>query len=251
MIIVQFDAVYHHWGLLLLRSLALHEPEQPVLADVVNLEPASVAELHAAHPRAIVLAQSVPPQTVSPAWMANRKTRVLWSAMCRHPDEPWYALFDADFLVRRPLSDLWQRMDGHPAALFYTNGVWNGRRYPHLVTPSGLVLVRSDARHLVERWIAWQERKRSLDGIRPGAWFWDQVTLLAAARETAIPFSTLPMAEYADCSLRSDSAIWSAHVSPTDKDRFYRHFAAELERQIAAAPKKMSLTPERARSRPS
>ena len=37
MIVLQFDSVYYHWGLLMVRSLALHEPRRQVLADTVNL----------------------------------------------------------------------------------------------------------------------------------------------------------------------------------------------------------------------
>ena len=51
MIVLQFDGGYAHWGLLMLRSLALHEPGHRVLVDGVNLGPKQWAEVAKAHPR--------------------------------------------------------------------------------------------------------------------------------------------------------------------------------------------------------
>src|SRR5262245_19575705 len=108
MIVLQFDDRYHHWGALMLRSLALHEPRKRVLADVGNLSPEQVEEISRAHPKVTVRADTCP--ETSPAQMAIRKCFVLQWAMDEHPREPWYGIFDADFLVRRPLHHLWALM---------------------------------------------------------------------------------------------------------------------------------------------
>jgi hypothetical protein len=47
-IIVQFDYHYYHWAHLMLRSLALHETQQPVFADTINLGPEQVMEIQQA-----------------------------------------------------------------------------------------------------------------------------------------------------------------------------------------------------------
>ena len=146
MIILQFDDKYHPWGLLMVRSLAFHEPDKRVLLDTVNLNPAQVSELEQAHPHAIVENDTTTWETTSPEQMVNRKPFVMQKAMDAYPDEPWYGLFDADFLARRSLSDLWSKLDERPATLFSTNGKWRGRVYRHLITPSGIVLVRPDGR---------------------------------------------------------------------------------------------------------
>ena len=237
MIVLQFDDRYHHWGELMLRSLALHEPRKRVLADVVNLRPEQVEELARAHPKVIVRTETAAETT--PEGMVNRKCFVLQRVMNEYPRERWYGLFDADFLVRRPLRDLWAMMQRVPAALIVTNGVWQGRVYQHLMTPSGIVMVRPDGRALIESWVRWQSSQEAIAGIRPGAWFWDQVTLLRARDEALLPYVAIPMRQFADCELRTDSAIWSANVDRQDKDHYFRRFSAELERQLrgaAAAP---------------
>ena len=165
--------------------------------------------------------------------MANRKPAVLQRVMEEHPEEPWYCLMDADFLVRRPLPDLWDLMRRADAALFMTNGVWEGRVYPHLITPSGIVLVHPDARRLVDRWVAWSSREIEVAGIEPGAWFWDQVTLLRARDETPLRYAVIPMGDFADCGLSPGTAIWSANVGPDRKDWYYQLFLREHERQAA------------------
>jgi hypothetical protein len=152
--------------------------------------------------------------------------------MDEYPREPWYSLFDADFLVRRPLRDLWALMRQAPAALFVTDGIWQGRVYQHLRTPSGIVMVRPDGRRLIESWVNWQASRDAIAGIRPGAWFWDQVTLLQARDDSCLHYATISMGQFADCGLRADSAIWSANVGEGQKDQYYRWFRQELERQI-------------------
>ncbi len=149
-IIVQFDHHYYHWAHLMLRSLALHETRHPVFADTINLGPEQVTELQQAYPRLTIDTDIMPENASSKAFMANRKAFVMQRAMDRFPDAPWYGLFDADFLIRRPLDDLWTYLDGHPTALFVTNGMWEGRFYLRLVAPSGMVLVRPDGRALID-----------------------------------------------------------------------------------------------------
>ncbi len=229
MIILQFDDRYHHWGALMLRSLALHEPRKRVLADVVNLRPEQVEEISRAHPKVIVKTEAG--IETSPERMINRKSFVLRRAMDEYPREPWYGLFDADFLVRRPLRDLWALMRQAPAALIVTDGVWQGRVYQHLRTPSGIVMVRPDGRRLIEDWVKRQSSEDAIAGIRPGAWFWDQVTLLQARDDSCLHYARISMGRFADCGLRADSAIWSANVGEGQKEQYYRWFRQELERQ--------------------
>lgn len=111
MIILQFDDKYHHWGRLMLRSLMLHEPDKRILADSVNLSVEQVDELRQAHAHVIVQNDTTTWPTTSPEQMVNRKPFVMQNAMDAYPDETWFGLFDADFLVRRPLADLWSLLD--------------------------------------------------------------------------------------------------------------------------------------------
>ncbi|HEX4966650.1 MAG TPA: hypothetical protein VF173_37920 [Thermoanaerobaculia bacterium] len=230
MIVLQFDDRYHHWGELMLRSLALHEPGERVLADVVNLRPEQVEEISRAHPKVIVRTETAVETT--PELMINRKCFILQRVMNEHPREPWYCLFDADFLVRRPLRPLWALMHRFPVALILTNGMWQGRVYQHLITPSGIVMVRPDGRELIESWVRWQSSEEAIAGIQPGAWYWDQVTLLRARDEACLDYAVIPMQDFADCELRADSAIWSANVDRREKDLYFRWFSEEHERQI-------------------
>lgn len=233
MIVLQFDAPYVHWGLLMLRSLALHEPQRKVLVDAVNLDREERAAVCGAHPRVVLRWETW--ETTSPERMVSRKCLVLGRAMDEHPGEPWYCLMDADFLVRRPLSDLWALTHRAEAGLIVTSGVWRGRVYQHLITPSGIVLVRRDGRALVDRWTRWSSHHEAIAGIRPGAWFWDQVTLLKARDEAPLRYAVIPMGDFADCSLRPRAAIWSANVPPDDKGRYYACFREEHARQLARA----------------
>ena len=233
MIILQFDDKFHHWGLLMVRSLALHEPDKRVLLDTVNLSPEQVAALVQAHPRVIVENDTTSWAETTPSLMVNRKPFVMQNAMDAYPDEPWFGLFDADFLVRRPMPDLWARLDRRPAALFRTNGRWRGHVYRHLITPSGIVLVRPDGRALIDNWAKWQAHDEPIGRIKPRQWYWDQLTLLEAREETPLRYAFIPMRAFADIHLMPETAIWSAHVAR--KQSYYPLFLKEYERQRDAA----------------
>jgi len=229
MIVLQFDSVYYHWGLLMVRSLALHEPHKQVLADTVNLSVQQQAELQRAHPQILVTSESIAGNGSLRAEMARRKTMVLQRALDTFPDQPWFAMFDADMLVRRPLTDLWSLLDDHQAALLMTNGVWEGRVYPHLFTPSGIVLVRRDGRELVDNWVKWDCHPHALHGRRPGEWFWDQCTLLQAREDSRVKCAAIPFQRFFCNHCPGVAAIWSAHGGW--KNRSYRSFLVEHEVQ--------------------
>jgi hypothetical protein len=229
-IVLQFDRAYHHWGLLMLQSLALHEPRQAVLCDTVNLTSGEVECLERAHGNVRVAntASATPTNAES---MAARKPFVFEQTMRRYPGEPWYAMLDADFLVRRPLDDLWSLVDRHPAALFHTDGYERDIYYRHLVNPSGIVLVRPDGQALIDCWVKWSAHTAPLGPIRPQEWFWDQVTLTEARLESGIRCQMIPLDVFADDELRLDSAIWSANVGDR-KAEYYERFRAEHLRQV-------------------
>lgn len=229
MIIFQFDNAYHRWGLLALQSLQLHEPVTPVFCDTVNLSDHQITELQRAHERVTISNDSSTYSQTSPAQMAARKPFVFQNAMQRFPSHPLYGLFDADFLVRRPLQALWSLLDAHPAALFMTNGMWAGKYYRRLITPSGIVVVRPEAKRLIDCWAKWYHHDQPLEGIAPGAWFWDQITLAEAWTEAGIPCAMIRMDIYGDCQLSQSSTIWSAHVP--QKDTYYELFRREYLRQ--------------------
>jgi len=229
MIVLQFDAAYFEWGLLMVRSLALHEPGKKLLADTVNLDAEQRRHLQRAHPRITVKSETIAGGESLRERMACRKIEVLQRAMDAFPDEPWFGLFDADMLVRRPLPDLWAKLDEHHAALIMSNGMWDGRVYPHLLTPSGIVLVRRDGRALVESWAHWSRHPEPLFSRRPGEWFWDQCALLQAQNETRLPYALISIADFACATCSRTAAIWSAHVP--EKEIYYRYFRVEHERQ--------------------
>ena len=229
MIVLQFDAAYFEWGLLMVRSLALHEPERNLLADTVNLDAEQRRRLGRAHPRVTVTSETIAAGESLREQMACRKIAVLQRAMDAFSDERWFGLFDADMLVRRPLPDLWAKLDEHHAALIMSNGMWAGRIYPHLLTPSGIVLVRRDGRALVESWARWSRHPEPLFSRRPGEWFWDQCALLQAQNETRLRYALISIADFACANCARTAAIWSAHVS--EKERYYRYFRVEHERQ--------------------
>ncbi|HEV2687748.1 MAG TPA: hypothetical protein VGV35_04315 [Bryobacteraceae bacterium] len=233
MIILQFDKAYHHWGLLALQSLQLHEPHTPVLCNTVNLTEALIAELERAHGQ-VSITNGVSDRSTTPEQMAARKPFVLLHAIENYPDEPWYALLDADFLVRRPLNSLWALLDDHPAALFITDGFEHGTYYRQLVTPSGIVLVRREARKLIDCWAKWYHHDRALGSIEPLAWYWDQITLAEAWTEAGVPCATIPLDIYGDDQLRPSAAIWSANVGDR-KQRYYELFGMEYQRQRSKA----------------
>ena len=229
MIIVQFDHRYYHWAQLMVRSLALHETQYPVFADTINLDSEQVTELQQSYPRLTISNDTMPENASSKAYMASRKPFVMQRVMDRFPYEPWYGLFDADFLIRRPLDDLWEHLGGHPTALFVTNGMWEGRFHLRLVTPSGIVLARPDGRALIDNWARWFFHDQPIEAIQPRGWFWDQVTLVMAWRESGLPHRPIPMHIFANSGLSHEAAIWSAHVP--QKQDYYVRFQQEYERQ--------------------
>jgi len=233
MIILQFDSAYFHWGLLVLQSLNLHEPDTFVLCNTVNLADHQVAELEGRHAHVLVT-NGVADIVTSPEQMAARKPFVMQYAMQHYPDQQMYALLDADFLVRKPPGPLWALLDNHPAALFIGDGMENGIFYPQLVTPSGIVLVRSDGQKLIDCWAKWYYHDQRIGSIEPLAWYWDQITLAEAWKESGISCATIPMHIYGDEQLRPGAAIWSANVGDR-KPRYYELFRDEYHRQAEAA----------------
>jgi len=230
MIVLNFDRCYYHWALLLLRSLQLHDRGHRVLCDAVGLAPEQVDTLSLAHPR--VLCRNAPAAVlggITPAAMANRKPFVLRDAIANYADEPWFCLLDADMLVRRRLDDLWQSAENSPAALMFSNGMWEGQFYPRLVTISSVVLVRPDGHELIDRWAYWFHHDRPVDGIRPRGWFWDQITLFLAWTETGQFIAPIPLNLFANDRLDPNAAIWAANVP--DKESYFRYFQAEHQRQ--------------------
>jgi hypothetical protein len=229
MIVLQFDAAYYEWGLLMVRSLALHEPRKKVLADTVNLSGIQRARLKQAHPRILVTSETLASEDSLREEMARRKTMVLQRAMDTFPAEPWFGMFDADMLVRRPLPDLWSLLDNHQAALFMTDGVWRGRVSPDGFTPSGIVLVRRDGRELVDNWVKWDSFPSELYSHQPGDWYWDQCTLLQARDESRVDCAVIPLHRFSCNRCLGDAAIWSGHSA--GKERNYRYFLIEHEVQ--------------------
>jgi hypothetical protein len=230
-IILQFDRAYHHWGLLVLQSLQLHESGKRVLCNTVNLTDSQISELEGAHEK-VLITNGVTDRIITPEQMAARKPFVMLHAMEHYPEQPWYALLDADFLVRRPLDALWSLLDSHPAALFFTDGFEHGTYYRHLVTPSGIVLVRFEAKKLIDCWAKWYSYDQPLGMIEPRAWFWDQITLTEAWTEAGVPCAAISMDVYADDQLRPSAAIWSANVGDR-KPRYYELFREEYRRQLS------------------
>lgn len=230
MIVLQFDAAYYEWGLVMIRSLALHEPRKKVLADTVNLSGPQRAKLKQAHPRILVTSETLVSNEASRREeMARRKTMVLQRAMDTFPEEPWFGMFDADMLVRRPLPDLWSLLDDHQAALFMTDGVWQGKVSPDGFTPSGIVLVRRDGRELVDCWVKWDHYSETLYSHRPGEWYWDQCTLLQARDESRVDCAVIPLHRFSCNRCLGDAAIWSGHGF--GKNRNLRYFLIEHEVQ--------------------
>jgi hypothetical protein len=231
MIILQFDRAYYHWGLLMVRSLALYEPQRFVFCDTVNLNANEVEALEGVHPR-IEVSNDPAFGATSPELMAGRKAFIFDAVMRRFPDDAWYAMLDVDSLVRRPLDDLWALVNDRPAALLITDGYEYGIYYRHLEICSSVVLVRPDARALIEAWVKWTRHGERLGAINPGEWFWDQSTLREAHFDCGVPCNVIPFHIYADDQLRDDSAIWAANVGDR-KPEYYARFVAEYERQRA------------------
>ena len=230
MIVLQFDGAYLRWALLLLRSLALFEPDHRVLCDTVGLDITQLDELEQSHPGTLCL-NSPRPAELRRADMANRKAFVLRNAMDQFPEESWFCLLDADMLVRRPLDELWRLVDDAPAALMFTDGIWAEQFYARLVTVASVVLVRRDGRDLVDRWARLYNHDSPVDEVAPREWFWDQVTLFLAWCESPLWIATIPISQFANVQLDGHAAIWAANVP--DKDRYFHYFEAEYRRHYA------------------
>jgi len=230
-IVFQFDNAYHHWGLLALQSLQLHEPHTEVFCDTINLTDGQVAELQQAHGRVAIENDTSSMSQTWPERMANRKPFVMQRAIERYPTHPWYCLLDADFLVRRPLQSLWSFLDNNPAALCINDGMEHGKYYRQLETVSSIVLVRPDGKKLIDCWAKWYSYDQPLGTIQPREWYWDQITLAEAWTEAGVPCAVIPLDVYADDQLRPTAAIWSANVP--HKKRYYELFRDEYQRQCA------------------
>jgi hypothetical protein len=202
-----------------------------VLCDTLNLADHQVAELRRAHAQVVVTNDKSTFTATWPEQMAARKPFVMQQAMERYPEQPWYCLLDADFLVRKPLQPLWSFLDNHAAALCINDGFEHGVFYRQLVTPSAIVLLRPDGKKLIDCWARWYYHDQPLDSIQPLAWYWDQITLAEAWKEAGISCAVIPLEVYSDERLRPGAAIWSANVP--QKNEYYELFRNEYERQRA------------------
>lgn len=115
-----------------------------------------------------------------------------------------------------------------------TDGKWRGQVYRHLLTPSGIVLVRRDGRPLIDNWARWHHHDKSLGSKEPGTWGWSELTLLEARDETRLCCAVISLREFGSSRLAPDAAIWSAH-DPRRKKEFFTSFRKEYERQYALA----------------
>ena len=94
---------------------------------------------------------------------------------------------------------------------------------------TGGVIVRPDARKLVDCWAKWYYHDQPLDTIEPLGWLWDQITLAEAWTEANVPCAVIPMDVYGNEELGTGSAIWHANVP--EKARYYQLFLNEYQRQ--------------------
>ena len=200
-----------------------------MLADTVNLSGQQQAELKRTHPQILVTSEAIARNGSLRAEMARRKTMVLQRALDTFPDEPWFGLFDADMLVRRTLTDLWSLLVGHQAALLMTNGVWEGRVYPHLFTPSGIVLVRREGRELVDSWAKWDSHPGRAPWASAGRMVLGPMHPASGQEDSRVKCAVIPFHRFCSNQCSANAAIWSAHGGW--KERSYRGFLIEHERQ--------------------
>ena len=231
MIIIQFDQKYLRWAQLMLQTLALFEPEQKILLDTIGLAPQQVTALTERHP-GVCISNDPDGLPGGREAMVCRKPFVMQRAMDTYPDEPWYCLMDADSLIRRPLTRLWRYMAIYPTAIMMTNGLWRGRVYQHLITPSAIVMARPDGRLLIDNWVKWTQHDQPMFNIKPGGWFWDQICLSYAWRESKLPYGNIGCHHHANGVFSGDATIWSAHVEPHEKDWYFEQFQRETNRLL-------------------
>ena len=122
---------------------------------------------------------------------------------------------------------LFQSAGGHGKVA--GDGVWEGRIYPDLFTPSGVVLMRRDGRELVDAWAKWDCHPEPLYAHQPGEWFWDQCILLHAVEESRVSCAAIPYDRFCCNHFSGKAAIWSAHGGW--KQRNYEYFVVEHEVQ--------------------
>jgi hypothetical protein len=227
MIVIQFDRNYFKWGVLFSESFVHFNPDLVLFIDSVNLDSNQIRKLEKISSR-IIIKNSIVNFTSGnfSNFMANRKAEVLFNVMENYESKV-YLLCDVDFLIRKPLTELFYMSSGYDISCIFRDGKWKGEIFEHLKIASGLILVKSSSIDFVSKWLDLTNECEKLHGIQKGKWYWDQVTLLEATRQCKLKYLSLSDDIYINREFNQFATIWSAHRSP--KDYMYYLFIADFQ----------------------
>lgn len=229
MIILQFDRGYLRWGKLFLQSLAKNSPGETVYINSVNLFSFQINNLKKIYSPIIIENHKIKMKRKERGnIMISRKPYVLKEVIKKFGVDR-YLLLDADMTIRKPLDNLFAKLDSNDGAFCIDKGIWNGQVYDHLRVASGVILIKPSALPIINKWIEIMENEEEISGIKKGKWFWDQITLWRAIEEApklklGIIETTYRRWDFTD----KEAVIWSANVRKKEKGQAFRIMKKDL-----------------------
>ncbi|MGR0188390.1 hypothetical protein [Azospirillum aestuarii] len=230
-----FDEAYACWGLLLLRTLAQHHPEIPVIVVGIDITEETSTLCLVANSSTHIWARHVSDYGADrPVLIAN--ARPLWlREILTALDPDWCLFLDADMILRRRIDSVLALANEVDAALVFREGLHKGRVHRRLRVAAGLVFFSRGGYALVDRWCRMLQRTEKVEDVSPQAWFWEQVCLFDAAEASLdLRLARIDAKHHLSSPPFSSSAsFWSANVKPHQKLGIYREFQTVLENSNA------------------
>ncbi len=232
-IILNFDKKFIGWGETLIRSLAVNAPDEKVIVYTVNVPDKARNDLKMLHNNLSLHNQWMPflTEKFKRHYMINRKVDIFLKAVNNYPAK-YYVLLDADMILIQPIARLIKECIHYDTGVIYRD---YEKQY-HMKLNASLIAINKerDGEILLKKWKKVMSSNiylKTIDGklniinllfnkkdnysppvrVRKGSWFWDQLTLYYALRESGVKFNNLPISRYLNSVFDETAVFWSAH----------------------------------------
>jgi hypothetical protein len=237
MFVTAFDENYAHWGELLAKSLTRLHPDIALRIIGVDLSEATKEALIGAAPNGQIHEKSISASgPARPAAIAN--ARPGWLAEIAGNECPeWLFLLDADLLFRRSLAPLIAAARPSQAAMILAREHAHRPTPRHLRVASGFILFNRRGFALIDQWREAMDGSQAIDGVAPGAWFWEQTCLFDVYRRNSASIFQLTDHCLGSPPFEDQASVWSANVPGPQKIETYERFVVEWRKMECEAQK--------------
>jgi len=230
-VVLQFDKHYFKWADLLLRSWVKFNEPPKLYASGVELDALQIAAIQNTVPNVVIDNEKrtenpfgLPRDSMSfTDYMICRKAHVLRHAMSTF-DEDAFILMDADLLIRKPLTGLFEIATAYDVALTHRpiESDW-------LKVNSSVVTVKQSGKPFIKTWIQKMADPIPKKEIQPWAFFWDQMSLFEAYQSChgILDIGHIPGNTFLGTHFFDEATVWSGNVKDS-KEIVFQYFEQEF-----------------------